>query len=105
MYSLLATLTQLEHLQLSYTCLNVSADSGFHQLKSLTRLRVFSIETCGYSSLSREDLVWMVKAWPKLERIYVNLPGGTKDKQFRAWLKEVGREDVAIESQQAMMYY
>ncbi|KAF9954564.1 hypothetical protein BGZ72_004475 [Mortierella alpina] len=105
MYSLLATLTQLEHLQLSYTCLNISADSGFHQLKSLTRLRVLSIETCGYSCLSREDLVWMVQTWPKLERIYVNLPGGTKDRQFRAWLKEAGREDVAIESQQAMMYY
>ncbi|KAF9954175.1 hypothetical protein BGZ70_010641 [Mortierella alpina] len=105
MYSLLATLTHLEHLQLSYTCLNLSAGSGFHQLKSLTRLRVLSIETCGYSSLSREDLVWMVQTWPKLERIFVNLPGGTKDRQFRAWLKEVGRDDVAIESQQAMMYY
>ncbi|KAF9274050.1 hypothetical protein BGZ68_000968, partial [Mortierella alpina] len=102
MYSLLATLTQLEHLQLSYTCLNLSAESGFRQLKSLTRLRVLSIETCGYSSLSREDLVWMVQTWRRLERIYVNLPGGTKDKQFRAWLKEVGREDVVIESQQAM---
>ncbi|CAO3566797.1 unnamed protein product [Mortierella alpina] len=105
MYSLLATLTHLEYLQLSYTCLNLSADSGFHQLQSLTRLRVLSIETCGYSSLSREDLVWMVQTWPKLERIFVNLPGGTKDRQFRAWLKEVGRDDVAIESQQALMYY
>ncbi|KAF9572343.1 hypothetical protein EC968_009996 [Mortierella alpina] len=105
MYSLLATLTQLEHLQLSYTCLNLSAGAGFRQLKSLTRLRVLSIETCGYSSLSREDLVWMVKTWPKLERIYMNLPGGTKDKQFRAWLKEADREDVVIDSQQAMMYY
>ncbi|KAG0002189.1 hypothetical protein BGZ79_003440 [Entomortierella chlamydospora] len=105
MYSLLATLTRLEHLQLSYTCLDLSRESGFHQLSSLKDLRILSIETCGYPALTQEDLVWMVTAWPKLERIYVNMPGASKERQYRVWLKEAKREDVAIESQQSMVHF
>ncbi|KAF9153799.1 hypothetical protein BGX21_002198 [Mortierella sp. AD011] len=105
MYGLLATLTRLEHLQLSYTCLDLSPSSGFHQLSSLKDLKILSIETCGYSTLTQEDLVWMVTAWPKLERIYVNMPGASKERQFRAWLKEAKREDVVIESQQSMVHF
>ncbi|KAG0006708.1 hypothetical protein BGZ80_005169, partial [Entomortierella chlamydospora] len=90
---LLATLTRLEHLQLSYTCLDLSRESGFHQLSSLKDLRILSIETCGYPALTQEDLVWMVTAWPKLERIYVNMPGASKERQYRVWLKEAKRED------------
>ncbi|KAF9346205.1 hypothetical protein BGX26_002316 [Mortierella sp. AD094] len=105
MYGLLATLTRLEHLQLSYTCLDLSPEFGFHQLSSLKDLRTLSIETCGYPALTQEDLVWMVTAWPKLERIYVNLPGASKERQFRAWLKEAKREDVVIESRQSMVHF
>ncbi|KAF9103478.1 hypothetical protein BGX27_010557 [Mortierella sp. AM989] len=105
MYSLLAKLTNLNHLQLSYTCLDFSYESGFHQLASLRELRTFSIETCGYTALKREDLVWMVTAWPKLERIHVNLPGASKERQFQAWLKEANREDVAIKSRQPLVYF
>ncbi|KAF8979359.1 hypothetical protein BGZ46_005524 [Entomortierella lignicola] len=95
-YDLISTLTRLEHLQLSYTCLDLSSSAGFHQLSNLRDLRTFSIETCGYSALTQEDLLWMVTAWPRLERIYVNMPGTSKERQFRAWLKEANREDVAL---------
>ncbi|KAF9183249.1 hypothetical protein BGZ50_004368 [Haplosporangium sp. Z 11] len=104
MFTLLSSLTSLEHLYLSYTCLSLTPVAGFHQLKSLTRLRTFSIETCGYAPLNREDVLWMVTAWPKIEKIFVNLPGSSKERQLRAWLKEAHREDVVIESQQSMLW-
>ncbi|KAF9905757.1 hypothetical protein BX616_000932 [Lobosporangium transversale] len=105
MYALLATLTELQHLQLSYTCLKLlTPGSGFQRLESLKKLRTFSIETCGYGVITREDLVWMVTAWPKLERIVMNSPGVTKERQYRTWLREINREDVAIESRQMLSY-
>ncbi|KAI1298325.1 hypothetical protein EDD11_006791 [Mortierella claussenii] len=104
MYSLLSTLSQLQHLQLSYTCLDLSPRSGFRRLETLTELRTFSIETCGYGALMEEDLMWMVGAWPKLERIFVNMLGASKARQCKAWLKNVGREDVIIKSQQSVLY-
>ncbi|KAG0257243.1 hypothetical protein BG011_004065 [Mortierella polycephala] len=105
MFSLLSSLTSLEHLYLSYTCLNLTPVAGFHQLQALTRLRTFSIETCGYAPLNKEDVLWMAAAWPKIEKIYVNLPGSSKERQLRTWLKEAHREDVVIESQQSMMWW
>jgi len=104
MYNLLSTFTELEYLHLSYTCLKFSRESGFHQLETLTQLRTFGIETCAYTPLTREDVVWMVSTWPQLERIYVNLLGATRERLIRQWLKEAHREDIVIESQVAISY-
>ncbi|KAF9366856.1 hypothetical protein BGX34_003956 [Mortierella sp. NVP85] len=104
MYNLLSTFTELEYLHLSYTCLRFSRESGFHQLETLTRLRTFGIETCAYTPLTREDVVWMVTTWPQLERIYLNLLGASRERLIRQWLKELHREDIVIESQVAISY-
>ncbi|KAF9431417.1 hypothetical protein BGZ76_000329 [Entomortierella beljakovae] len=105
MYSLLSKLTRLESLRLSYTCLDLSPESGFYQLGSLKELKVFGIENCAYTTLTQEALVWMVTTWPKIECIYVNLLGAAKEKQIRSWLKEVNRDDVKLESQQMVAYF
>ncbi|OAQ27851.1 hypothetical protein K457DRAFT_20853 [Linnemannia elongata AG-77] len=110
MYSLLATLTNLTHLQLSYTCLNLPSCpfSGFDQLAALKHLRVFNIETCGYPTLGREDVECMVKeVWPGLERLALNQLGASQERVLRGWLKEFGREDLVVESSRpsGMMFF
>ncbi|KAG0368309.1 hypothetical protein BC939DRAFT_447140 [Gamsiella multidivaricata] len=104
MYTLLSSLTRLEHLQLSYTCLSLSSDSGIHQLGALKDLRTINIETCGYVALTQEDLAWMARTWPKLEKICVHALGVSRERQLHAWLKDAGREDVVIESPQLTMF-
>ncbi|KAF9094812.1 hypothetical protein BGX23_001527 [Mortierella sp. AD031] len=107
MYALLSTLHNLTHLQLSYTCLNLpTAESGFHQLETLSRLQVFNIETCGYSALTREDLAWMVRSWPRLEKLVLNQLGASQERAMRGWLSEFGRDDLLIEtSRPSGMYF
>ncbi|KAG0228747.1 hypothetical protein B0O80DRAFT_527483 [Mortierella sp. GBAus27b] len=98
MYNLLSTLTELEVLHISNSRLDLSAKSGFNQLKSLTKLRTFSIETSAYNPLTQQDVVRMATTWPQLERICVNNPGASKERQFREWLRKAQREDIVISS-------
>ncbi|KAF9957269.1 hypothetical protein BGZ65_002160 [Modicella reniformis] len=99
MYRLLSTFTGLEHLHVSYTCMNFSPEYGFYQLETLKQLRTFNIETCAYMPLTQQDVVWMATTWPQLERIFINSVGTSKLGQFQEWLKEAQREDVVIKCQ------
>ncbi|KAG0099557.1 hypothetical protein BGZ93_007072 [Podila epicladia] len=95
MYKHLSTLTQLEQLQFSQTCLDLSSEGGIHQLQTLKRLRTFSIESCGYRALTQDQVQWMASTthWPRLETIYINPPGASCERQIQIWLAEMGRQD------------
>ncbi|KAF9923185.1 hypothetical protein FBU30_006737 [Linnemannia zychae] len=121
MYTLLSTLTALTHLQLSYTNLNISVthvaattatittatpDSGFRKLASLTRLREFNIETCGYRPITRPDIEWMVvKSWKRLEKLVLNQLGASQERAIKTWLRELGREDLVLETSRPLGMY
>ncbi|KAG0341077.1 hypothetical protein BG000_010327 [Podila horticola] len=94
-YKLLSTLTRLERLQFSQTCLDLSSEGGIHQLQSLKRLRTFSIESCGYAALTQDQVQWMASTahWPELETIYINPPGAFCERQVQAWLTDMGRQE------------
>jgi hypothetical protein len=99
MYTLLSTLAHLTYLQLSYTCISLPFSTEFKQLAALKSLREFNIETCGYPSLSREDLEYMVvQNWPRLEKLVLNQLGASQERVMKGWLREFGREDLVLES-------
>ncbi|KAF9579885.1 hypothetical protein BGW38_003676 [Lunasporangiospora selenospora] len=79
-------------------------ETGFDRLRTLRRLRTFSIETCAYPTITRADLAWMVAHWPRLERFFINLPGAAKERQFNTWLDQLGRPDVQIQSRQTLLF-
>lgn len=94
-YRHLSTLTRLEQLQFSQTCLDLSPEGGIHQLQSLKQLRTFGIESCGYAALTRDQVRWMASTthWPRLETIYINPPGASCERQIQSWLSEMSRQD------------
>ncbi|KAF9338190.1 hypothetical protein BG006_008681 [Podila minutissima] len=110
MYKHLSTLTQLEQLQFSQTCLDLSSEGGIHQLQTLKRLRTFSIESCGYAALTQDQVRWMASTthWPRLETIYIN-PGVSCERQIQTWLTEMGRQDdlqlQSLQRQKLQQYY
>ncbi|KAF9303734.1 hypothetical protein BGZ74_003163 [Mortierella antarctica] len=110
MYKHLSTLTQLEQLRFSQTCLDLSSEGGIHQLQTLKRLRTFSIETCGYAALTQDQVRWMASTthWPRLETIYIN-PGVSCERQIQTWLTEMGRQDdlqlQSLQRQKLQQYY
>lgn len=111
MYKHLSTLIQLEQLQLSQTCLDLSPEGGMHQLQSLKQLRTFSIESCGYAALTQDQVRWMASTthWPRLETIYINPPGASCERQIQSWLTEMGRQDdlqlLSLQRQKLQQHY
>ncbi|KAG0369075.1 hypothetical protein BGX24_002565, partial [Mortierella sp. AD032] len=107
MYNLLSTLTHLETLQLSYTCLTLPTSSSslsaeqqhpFHALASLKYLHTFNIETCGYPILTRLDLEWMLQNWQRLQKLVLNQMGVSQERVIQGWIRELGRKNLDIES-------
>ncbi|KAF9427028.1 hypothetical protein BGZ94_005633 [Podila epigama] len=105
MFRHISTLTQLQHLQFSQTCLNLnthqdgqegisSINGGLDLLQSLKHLRVFSIESCTYAS-PLSVLHWMASSdhWPMLDTFYINPPGSSRERQIKSWLEQSGRHN------------
>ncbi|KAI9236250.1 MAG: hypothetical protein BYD32DRAFT_419289 [Podila humilis] len=111
MYKHLSTLTRLERLQFSQTCLDLSPEGGIHQLQSLKQLRTFGIESCGYAALTQDQVRWMASTthWPRLETIYINPPGASCERQIQSWLSEMGRQDslqvLSLQRQKLQQHY
>lgn len=96
-YANLSHLPNLRRIHILPNHFPISFESGLEQLAALRQLTHFDVH--GTERVISEDVIkWMGITWPNLQVLRLYIDGKEKRALVKSWLRDVGRDDVRVET-------
>lgn len=95
-YRQIGQLSKLQSLTIICFTVEKGKDSGIQQLAGATSLRRLVLRGCEPTEWTREEILDLVRALPKLENLQLKHLEKGNYPQIKSWLSEVGRSDITF---------
>ncbi|KAF9132162.1 hypothetical protein BG015_003751 [Linnemannia schmuckeri] len=96
-YANLSHLPNLRRIHILPNHFPINFESGLEQLASLRQLTHFDVHATE-RVISEDVIKWMGTTWPKLQLLRLYIDGKEKGALIKSWLRDVGRNDVRVET-------